>query len=84
MMSIEDIALAAKQQFGLEYIAITDHTKSLALDEKCLLDQANKISEINDKLKDHFKNSVSSRVNNSNKKMVLAIIVRLRSYQGLK
>ena len=89
MMSIEDIALAAKQEFGLEYIAITDHTKSLALthglDEKCLLNQANKISEINDKLKDHFKNSVSSsRVNNSNKKMVLAIIVRLRSYQGLK
>ena len=69
MMSIEDIALAAKQQFGLEYIAITDHTKSLALDEKCLLDQANKISEINDKLKDHFKNSSGrSRLNNSNKK----------------
>jgi DNA polymerase (family X) len=73
MMSIEDIALAAKQQFGLEYVAITDHTKSLALahglDEKCLLDQANKISEINDKLKNHFKNSSGrSRLNNSNKK----------------
>ena len=75
MMSIEDIAIAAKEQFGLEYIAITDHTKSLALahglDEKCLLDQANKISQINDKLKNHFSSSSESsnnRVNNSNKK----------------
>ena len=37
-MSIEDMALAAKEKFGLEYIAITDHTKSLkltnGLDEK--------------------------------------------------
>ena len=59
MMSIQDIALAAKEKFGLEYIAITDHTKSLALahglDERRLLDQANKISELNDKLKNHFK-----------------------------
>src|SRR5918992_4114614 len=59
MMSIQDIALAAKEKFGLEYIAITDHTKSLALahglDEKHLLDQANRISELNDKLKNHFK-----------------------------
>jgi DNA polymerase (family X) len=31
MMSIQDITLAAKEKFGLEYIAITDHTKSLAL-----------------------------------------------------
>jgi DNA polymerase (family 10) len=58
-MSIQDIALAAKEKFGLEYIAITDHTKSLAfahgLDEKYLLDQANKISELNDKLKNRFK-----------------------------
>ncbi|MDQ4013996.1 MAG: helix-hairpin-helix domain-containing protein, partial [Thermoproteota archaeon] len=58
MMSIQDIALAAKEKFGLEYIAITDHTKSLALahglDEKHLLEQANKISELNDKLKNHF------------------------------
>lgn len=70
MMSIEDIALAAKEQFGLEYIAITDHTKSLVLahglDETCLLDQANKISEINDKLKNHFKNSSSSTSNKKN------------------
>jgi DNA polymerase (family 10) len=59
MMSIQDIALAAKEKFGLEYIAITDHTKSLALahglDERRILDQANKISELNDKLKNHFK-----------------------------
>ncbi len=39
-MSIEDMAFAAKEKFGLEYIAITDHTKSLkltnGLDEKQL------------------------------------------------
>ena len=58
MMSIKDIALAAKEKFGLEYIVITDHTKNLALahglDENHLLDQANKISELNDKLKNDF------------------------------
>ena len=61
MMSIQDIALAAKEKFGLEYIAITDHTKSLALahglDERRILDQANKISELNDEIKNHSKNS---------------------------
>jgi DNA polymerase (family 10) len=54
-MSIEDMSLAAKDKFGLEYVAITDHTKSLkltnGLDEKQILDQANKITEINDKIK---------------------------------
>jgi DNA polymerase (family X) len=54
-MSIEDMASAAKEKFGLEYIAITDHTKSLkltnGLDEKQLLDQAQRIAEINDKMK---------------------------------
>ncbi len=54
-MSIEDMALAAKESFGLEYIAITDHTKSLkltnGLDETQLLDQANKIAELNDRIK---------------------------------
>jgi DNA polymerase (family X) len=54
--SIEDMAIAAKHRFGLEYIAITDHTKSLklthGLDEKQLLDQANEISEINDRLRE--------------------------------
>src|SRR5215213_5929260 len=54
-MSIEDMSLAAKEKFGLEYVAITDHTKSLkltnGLDEKQILVQANKIAEINDKIK---------------------------------
>ena len=54
--SIEDMAIAAKHRLGLDYIAITDHTKSLklthGLDEKQLLDQANKISEINDRLRE--------------------------------
>jgi len=54
-MSIEDMALAASKKFGLQYIAITDHTKSLrltnGLDESQLLDQANKIAEINDRIK---------------------------------
>jgi DNA polymerase (family 10) len=51
--TIEEMALAAKE-FGLDYIALTDHTKSLAmaggLDEKELLDQANRIWELNDRL----------------------------------
>ena len=53
-MSIEEMAYYAKE-FGLEYIAITDHTKSLTitrgLDEEQILDQANRISELNDKIK---------------------------------
>ena len=61
MISIRDIALAAKEKFGLQYIAITDHTKNLALthglDEAGLLNQANKISELNDEIKNHSKNS---------------------------
>ncbi len=64
-MSIEDMAIAAKQKFGLEYIAITDHTKSLkltrGLDEKQLLDQANKISEINDQLREDRISTISKR-----------------------
>lgn len=51
--TIEEMALAAKQ-FGLDYIALTDHTKSLAmaggLDGDELLDQANRIWELNDRL----------------------------------
>ena len=54
-MSIEDMALAAKENFGLQYIAITDHTKSLrltnGLDEVKLMDQVKEISTINDKLR---------------------------------
>jgi hypothetical protein len=30
-VTIEDITLVAKEKFELEYIAITDYTKSLAL-----------------------------------------------------
>lgn len=51
--TIEEMARGAKA-FGLDYIAITDHTKSLAvaggLDEQDLLDQAGKIGEVNDRL----------------------------------
>ncbi|HEY7508264.1 MAG TPA: DNA polymerase/3'-5' exonuclease PolX [Nitrososphaera sp.] len=51
--TIEEMALAAKQ-FGLDYIALTDHTKSLAmaggLDEQELLDQKDAIAELNDRL----------------------------------
>jgi DNA polymerase (family X) len=54
-MSIEHMALAAKEIFDLQYIAITDHTKSLrltnGLDESKLLDQVNEISMINDKFR---------------------------------
>jgi DNA polymerase (family 10) len=54
-MSIEEMALAAKEKFGLQYIAITDHTKGLkltnGLDEKQLLDQANRIAEANDRIR---------------------------------
>ncbi|MGI0051435.1 MAG: DNA polymerase III, partial [Nitrososphaeraceae archaeon] len=54
-MSIEEMALNARDRFGLSYIAISDHTKSLrltnGLDENQLLNQANTIAEINDKIK---------------------------------
>ena len=50
--SIKDMALQARKKFGLEYIAITDHTKSLrlanGLDELQLLDQINNIEQLND------------------------------------
>jgi DNA polymerase (family 10) len=57
--TIEEMARGAKA-FGLNYIAITDHTKSLALagglNEEELLNQADKIGELNDKLlEDHEK-----------------------------
>ncbi len=54
-MSIEEMAYFAMMNFGLDYIAITDHTKSLkiarGLDEQQLLDQAHKIQEFNDSIK---------------------------------
>jgi DNA polymerase (family X) len=52
MFSIEEMAQNAREKFGLKYIAISDHTKSLklakGLDEQELLDQSDKIAEIND------------------------------------
>jgi len=73
-MSIEEMALNARDKFGLSYIAISDHTKSLkltnGLDEKQLLNQANTIAEINDKIKinnnsknKHFRILSSAEVN---------------------
>jgi DNA polymerase (family 10) len=65
-MSIEEMAIAAKEKFGLNYIAITDHTKSLALahglDEQRLVEQTNKIAEINDEL-DSFRILSGAEVN---------------------
>jgi len=62
--SILEMALAA-QKSGLKYIAITDHTKALAmtggLDEKKLATQGREIDKINKKLKD-FKILKSSEV----------------------
>jgi DNA polymerase (family 10) len=59
------MARAAKE-FGLDYVAITDHTKSLALagglDGRELLDQADKIAELNDRLED-FRVLASAEVN---------------------
>ena len=63
--SIEEMALTARDNFGLNYIAITDHTKSLrlanGLDENQLLNQIKTISELNDKIK-------MNNDNNKNKK----------------
>jgi len=69
ILSIQDIASAAKERFELEYIAITDHTKSLALshglDEGRLLDQVNKISELNDRLNDYLRSGNNENKDNS-------------------
>ena len=72
-MSIEEMALNARDRFGLSYIAISDHTKSLrltnGLDEKQLLSQADTIAELNDKIKinndnnKHFRILSSAEVN---------------------
>jgi DNA polymerase (family 10) len=57
-MSIKDMALHARKDFGLDYIAITDHTKSLrlanGLHESKLLEQINKIEELNDVLSEYL------------------------------
>ena len=59
-MSIEEMALNARDKFGLSYIAISDHTKSLkltnGLDENQLLNQINAIAELNDKIKTNNNN----------------------------
>jgi DNA polymerase (family X) len=60
-MSIKDMALQARKKFGLDYIAITDHTKSLTLanglNENQLLDQINKIRELNDVINEYSTDS---------------------------
>ena len=64
--SIEEMARGAKA-FGLDYIAITDHTKSLklagGLEEKELLEQADRISQLNDRLRGEFRILSSAEVN---------------------
>lgn len=63
--TIEEMARGAKA-FGMDYIAITDHTKSLALagglDGQELLDQAARIAELNDRL-EGFRVLASAEVN---------------------
>ncbi len=53
MNSIEEMVDAVKK-IGLEYIAFTDHAKSLGvaagLDEECIVDQGNEVDDINEKL----------------------------------
>jgi DNA polymerase (family 10) len=53
-MSIKDMAIHARKKFGLDYIAITDDTKSLrltnGLNENQLLNQIDKIQEINEQI----------------------------------
>jgi DNA polymerase (family 10) len=65
-MSIEEMALNARDKFGLNYIAISDHTKSLrltnGLDEKQLLNQSNTIAELNDKIKMNNNNNKNFRI----------------------
>jgi len=55
--SIEDMAAAARQM-GLEYMAVTDHTKRLAmargLDEKRIIEQMKEIDAVNKKMKGKF------------------------------
>jgi DNA polymerase (family 10) len=64
--TIEEMARGAKA-FGLDYIAITDHTKSLALagglKEQELLEQTDKISQLNDMLREEFRILSSAEVN---------------------
>ena len=63
--TIEEMARGAKA-FGLDYIAITDHTKSLVLagglKEQELLEQVDKIAQLNDRLRG-FRILASAEVN---------------------
>jgi DNA polymerase (family 10) len=64
--TIEEMARGARA-FDLDYIAITDHTKSLALagglEEQELLEQADKILQLNDRLREEFRILSSAEVN---------------------
>jgi DNA polymerase (family 10) len=64
--TIEEMARGAKA-FGLDYIAITDHTKSLTiaggLEEQELLEQADRITQLNDSLGKEFRILSSAEVN---------------------
>lgn len=64
--TIEEMARGAKA-FGLDYVAITDHTKSLmiagGLNEQELLDQIDKISQLNDRIRGGFRILSSAEVN---------------------
>ena len=64
--TIEEMARGAKA-FGLDYIAITDHTKSLTiaggLEEQELLKQADRITQLNDRLGKEFRILSSAEVN---------------------
>ncbi|HEY1211635.1 MAG TPA: DNA polymerase/3'-5' exonuclease PolX [Nitrososphaera sp.] len=64
--TIEEMARGAKA-FGLEYVAITDHTKSLTiaggLDEQELLDQIDNIAQLNDRIRGGFRILSSAEVN---------------------
>jgi DNA polymerase (family X) len=63
--TIEEMARGAKA-FGLDYVAITDHTKSLliagGLEEQELLDQRDKIAQLNDRVRE-FRILSSAEVN---------------------
>jgi DNA polymerase (family 10) len=60
--SIEEMGASARDEFGLNYVAITDHTKSLkianGLDENRLLNQIEEINKINDNLKEKIQTIV--------------------------
>jgi DNA polymerase (family 10) len=63
--TIEEMARGAKA-FGLDYVAITDHTKSLVLagglEEQELLEQADRIAQLNDRIRG-FRIFASAEVN---------------------